>query len=299
MAYSLTGEVGADAAGRIEKLAAAAEKLTIAPPSGIDWSGPVDDSTWHMPEEFISLAGTPLYEAMDERARKRLSMHEASTSLGTGIWFENLLINALARHAYNLRSDDPLFRFLMIEIEEECRHSRMFAEYVKRTGTPPYRPSWWLMLQGKYYWLTGTRTVFYLSILGTEHALDAMTECAWRGPGTNPILRELMRFHTIEEQRHIVFAREYLRAAFPRLGPLGRWYARLYVPVIIYTVIQASVDPAVYRTLGIPDGWSAAWNNPRRRERVKKSLGPYAGFCREIGMLTPLTAPLWHALGLV
>lgn len=298
MGSSLSREVGPEAAARIERLVEAAEKNRQAYDDDVDWTQPVDDSTWHMPAEFSPLAGTPEHEVLSEAERRRLSMHEAASMLGTGIWFENLLINALARHAYNLTVDDPLLRFLLIEVEEECRHSRMFGEYIRRAGTPSYRPSWWLRLQGKYYWLTGSRAVFYLSILGTEEILHGMTECAWRTESTNPVLKGLMRLHTIEEQRHMSFAREYLSAVFPRLGFLGRWYARLFVPVVVYTVVQASVDPEVYRTLGILGGFKAAWLNPRRKARVKKSLERYYAFCREIGMVVPATAPLWRILGL-
>lgn len=299
MGSSLTAEVGPEAAARIERLADAAEKKRLDPEAALDWSEPLDGPWTHMPPEFSPLAGTPEHAALDAAARRRLSLHEAASMLGTGIWFENLLINALARHNYNLAVDDPLFRFLLVEIEEECRHSRMFAEYIRRAGTPPYRPSWWLRLQGKGYWLIGSRCVFYLSILGTEEILHGMTDCAWHAPDTHPALRELMRIHTVEEQRHMAFAREYLAAAFPRLGFLGRWYARLFVPVVLYTVVQASVDPAVYETLGIPGGHRAAWNNPVRRARVTKSLSRYASFCRQIGVLTPQTGPLWKAFGLV
>lgn len=299
MSSSLSTEVGPEAAARIERLVAAAEKLSIAPYEKGDASAPVDESTWHMPEEFSPLAGTPQYGALTPLERRRLSLHEAASMLGTGIWFENLLINALARHAYNLKSDDPLFRFLLIEIEEECRHSRLFGGYIRRAGTPPYRPSWWLRFQGKYYWLTGSRCVFYLAILGTEEILLGMTECAWRSPATNETLRAIMKLHTVEEQRHMAFAREYLCAVFPRLGLFGRWYARLFVPIIIYTVVQASVNPAVYRTLSIQDGFKAAWRNPARQARIKKSLKGYCAFCSKTGIIVPATAPLWRMLGLL
>lgn len=299
MGSSLAAEVGAEAAARIERLADAAEKKRLDPEAALDWSEPLDGPWMHMPEEFSPLAGTPERAALDAGSRRRLSLHEAASMLGTGIWFENLLINALARHNYNLTVDDPLFRFLLVEIEEECRHSLMFGEYIRRARTPPYRPSWWLRLQGKGYWLIGSRVVFYLSILGTEEILHGMTDCAWHAPDTHPALRELMRIHTVEEQRHMAFAREYLSAAFPRLGFLGRWYARLFVPIVLYTVVQASVDPAVYRTVGIPDGHRAAWRNPVRRARVVKSLARYASFCRQIGVITPTTSSFWKALGLV
>lgn len=299
MASSLSAEVGAEAAARIERLADAAEKKRLDPETALDWTQPLDGPWMHMPREFSPLAGTPLYEALTEAQRRRLSLHEAASMLGTGIWFENLLINALARHAYNLTVDDPMYRFLLLEIEEECRHSLMFGEYIRRAKTAPYRPSAWLRLQGKGYWLTGSRCVFYLSILGTEEILHGMTDCAWHAPDTHPALKELMRIHTVEEQRHMAFAREYLAAAFPRQGAVGRWHARLYVPVVIYSVVQASVDPAVYEAVGVPDGWRAAWQNPVRRARVVKSLARYTSFCRAIGMITPATAPLWRLLGLI
>lgn len=299
MASSLSREVGPEAAARIERLADAAEKKRLDPETALDWTQPVGGPWMHMPTEFSPLAGTPQYLALDEAGRRRLSLHEAASMLGTGIWFENLLINALARHAYNLTVDDPMFRFLLVEIEEECRHSLMFGEYIRRAGTAPYRPSWWLRLQGKYYWLTGSRCVFYLSILGTEEILHGMTECAWRKEDTHPALKELMRIHTIEEQRHMAFAREYLAAAFPRLPILGRVYARIFVPIVIFSVVQASVDPAVYEAVGIPDGWRAAWENPVRRARVVKSLARYTAFCRDIKMITPATEWLWRSLGLI
>ena len=297
MDSSLSREVGPDAAARIEALVAAAEGKRFDPAS-LDWSVPLDDACWYMAEEWLPLRGTPEYGRLSPEERRRLSLHEAAAMFGTGIWFENLLINSLARHAYNLTVDDPLFRFLLLEIEEECRHSNMFGEFIRRAGTPAYRPSWWLRLQGKYYWLTGTRCVFYLSILGTEEILHGMTDAAWKAPAAHPAVKAIMRLHTIEEQRHMAFAREYLRAAFPRLGLLGRWYARLFVPVVVYTVVQACVNPEVYRTLGIAGGFRAAWNNPRRRERVKKDLSRFHAFCVSIGMAPPATAPLWRVLGL-
>lgn len=299
MSHSLSVEVGPEAAARIERLADAAEKKRLDPETALDWTQPLDGPWMHMPREFSPLAGTPLYDALSLPERRRLSLHEAASMLGTGIWFENLLINALARHAYNLTVDDPMFRFLLVEIEEECRHSLLFGEYIRRAKTAPYRPSWWLRLQGKYYWLTGSRCVFYLSILGTEEILHGMTDCAWHAPDTHPALKELMRIHTVEEQRHMAFAREYLAAAFPRQRPWGRWYARLFVPIVIYSVVQASVDPAVYRAMGIPGGWAAAWSNPVRRARVKKSLARYTSFCRDIGLIVPSTESLWRLLGLL
>ena len=50
MSSSLSSEVGPEAAARIERLASAAEKLSLAPADMVDSKAPVDDSTWQMPE---------------------------------------------------------------------------------------------------------------------------------------------------------------------------------------------------------------------------------------------------------
>ena len=33
-----------------------------------------------------------------------------------------------------------MHRYLLIEVADECRHSTMFGEYIRRAGTPSYGP---------------------------------------------------------------------------------------------------------------------------------------------------------------
>ena len=44
------------------------------------------------------------------------------------------------RHLAELPVTDPAHRYLLVEVADECRHSTMFGEYIRRAGTPAYAP---------------------------------------------------------------------------------------------------------------------------------------------------------------
>ncbi|PIP81984.1 MAG: hypothetical protein CO113_13605 [Elusimicrobia bacterium CG_4_9_14_3_um_filter_62_55] len=265
----------------------------------VDWSVPLDDRAFHLPPRFCPLYGTPLWEQMTEADRRAYSRHEASAQFAYGMWFENILVNALMRHLYHLPATDPRHRFLLREVAEEARHCEIFGEYIRRSGTPPYLPSLWLRLQGGFMKLTATRATFYLSILGGESFLDHVNRATVRDASLHPTYRRIIELHVAEEEEHRAFAKDYLRDAWPKLAFLSKFWAKFYAPLIVYTIVQASVCEEVYLKLGLSDGYRQAWENPRRRERVTEALSPYAAFLTEIGVLDWMTRPLWRAFRLI
>ena len=44
------------------------------------------------------------------------------------------------RHLAELPVTDPAHRYLLVEVADECRHSTMFGEYIRRADTPAYAP---------------------------------------------------------------------------------------------------------------------------------------------------------------
>lgn len=55
------------------------------------------------------------------------SRHEAAALLAAGIWFENALMQIVLRHLSEIEVTDPMHRYLLVEIADECRHSTMFG----------------------------------------------------------------------------------------------------------------------------------------------------------------------------
>ena len=128
-------------AARSRQLVAASERTTLDPFREIDWDAPIDDSAFHLPPELLPLYGTAAWDAMTETERIAYSRHETAALCGAGIWFENVLMQVVLRHLAELPVTDPAHRYLLVEVADECRHSMMFGEYIRRAGTPAYRPA--------------------------------------------------------------------------------------------------------------------------------------------------------------
>jgi hypothetical protein len=286
-------------AARADQLVAASQRATLDPFEHVDWSVPIDDSAFHLPPEQLPLYGTAPYDAMSEAERIAYSRHETAALCGAGIWFENVLMQVLLRHLAELPVTDPAHRFLLVEVADECRHSAMFGEYVRRAGTPAYRPA-----------LSGTvlsdadggvecRIVSYLLILAVEELLDSMNRATMRDERVHPTSRAMARLHVLEEARHVSFAKTYLAESWPTLAADARRVVVEAAPVLVSVVAELSVDPAVYEELDIEGGADLARANPHHRRVLVDGLSKLTTFLAELGIIDDSNRATWSALGLL
>src|SRR5437899_10041950 len=190
------------------QLVAASQRQSFDPFTEIDWDLPLDDSTYHLPPEFLPLYGTPQWEAMTESERRTYSRHETAALCGAGIWFENLLMQVVLRHLAEMPATDPSHRYLLVEVADECRHSMMFGEYIRKAGTPAYRPA----IDAGVFGSTDVdqtpvgRMMTYMLILSIEELLDVCNRATMKDERVHSISRSIARIHVMEEARHVSFA---------------------------------------------------------------------------------------------
>jgi hypothetical protein len=284
-------------AQRSAQLVAASAKATLDPFVDVDWSVPIDDSAYHLPPEWLPLYGTAAWDAMSEPERRAYSRHECAALCGAGIWFENLLMQAVLRHLAELPVTDPAHRYLLVEVADECRHSTMFGEFIRRAGTPAYAPApagGLSSIDGP-----GGRVLAYLLILAVEELLDAFNRSTMKDDRVHPISRQMARLHVTEEARHVSFAKTYLSEVWPTLTDEERETAVEIAPGAVAAIAAFTVDPEVYRALAIDDGETAARTNPHHRARVIEGLAKLTRFLTELGVIDDDRRPAWEALGLV
>ena len=260
---------------RAEQLIAASERQTHDPFREVDWTLPIDDSAFHLPPEVLALHGTPIWDSMSETERMTYSRHEAAALFAAGIWFENALMQIVLRHLVDIDVKDPIHRYLLIEVADECRHSAMFGEYIRRAGTPSYAPCRPVVIDET----DSGRALSYLLILAIEEMLDHVNKATMRDDRVHEITRQISRLHVLEEARHVSFAKSYLGEVWPTLDHE-----------------QQATD--VFDQLGISDGADAARSNPQHRATVVAGLSKLTSFLREIGIIDP-TDTRWAELGLV
>ncbi|MDQ1521689.1 MAG: hypothetical protein QOI55_2762 [Actinomycetota bacterium] len=283
-------------AARSDQLVAASQRTTLDPFSDVDWSVPIDDTAFHLPPEVLPLYGTDVWHDMSDVDRIAYSRHEMAALCGAGIWFENVLMQAVLRHLAELPVTDPAHRYLLIEVADECRHSAMFGEFIRRGGTPAYGPA---IPPLNVEDLPGGRAMSYLLILAVEELLDYINRKTMRDDQVHSVSREIARLHVLEEARHVSFAKTYVAEAWPQLDDDTRRAIADAAPDLVAGIAGFSIDPAVYESLGIEGGAELAEVKPFLRAIVVAGLSKLTTFLADVGVIDEEHRAEWIELGLV
>jgi hypothetical protein len=273
--------------------------MTLDPFTEVDWDTPIDDSAYHLPPEWLPLYGTAVWDAMSPETRIAYSRHECAALCGAGIWFENRLMQLVLRHLAELPVTSPAHRYLLVEVADECRHSTMFGEYIRRAGTPAYAPPADAAAFDALGDVPGARALGYLLILAVEELLDAANRATMKDERVHSVSRQIAKLHVLEEARHVSFAKTYLTEVWPTLDDEERDAVQALAPSAVAIVADLTVDPAVYEELGIDGGAEAARTNPHHRARVVEGLAKLTAFLGELGVIDATNRTNWRDLGLV
>ena len=247
---------------------------------------------FHLPPELLTLYGTETWEAMSQRERITYSRHETAAMFGAGIWFENALMQIVLRHLTEVDVRDPIHRYLLTEVADECRHSMMFGEFIRRAGTPAYGPTREAVVgEG-----AGGRAMSYIAILAIEELLDHANRATMRDDRLHPVTRQISKLHVLEEARHVSFAKSYLTECWPTLGADEQDFVRAVTPDLVAEIVALSINPAVFEHLGITNGYEIAKANPAYQANVIAGLAKLTSFLGGLGVIENLELWLDHGL---
>ena len=123
-----------------ERLLKGSVKKSYAPIVDIDWDAPLDPDKFFLPPETVSLYGTPLWDAMTREQQIELSKQELVNTLSAGIWFENILNQALLRDLMHADPTSNATHYALTEMGDETRHMVMFGKAISKVGAKPVRP---------------------------------------------------------------------------------------------------------------------------------------------------------------
>jgi hypothetical protein len=249
---------------RIERLSAASLRRVIEPETevqGVVGPGMV------VPRELLSVWGLGL-ELSDEHWEK-LAREEVASILDAGIRFESMLMAGFGLIlAYYRDLTDPRITYILHEIGEETRHSRLFARVISQLE-PTAENVFTRGLLCRLDRLITPRAIqrkalFCIMVLTGEEGPDLVQRRCGEHLLTDPFVREVSRYHRLEEARHLSFARMLLPELWGQASILERLVVRFFGPAIMASVFDSLVQPGVYRTVGLP-GWRT-WNAVRKSE---------------------------------
>ncbi|HEX8869156.1 MAG TPA: diiron oxygenase [Lentzea sp.] len=277
----------ADREKTAERLLKSSAEKFYDPEVDIDWSAPLVDGLFYIPEQRISLYGTPLYDSLSVEQRIELSKHELASIASVGLWFELLLMQMLVKVVYNTDPTSRHAQYALTEVADECRHSTMFARLVERIGCPAYGPVRSTHRLGKLLPTIGYGPAMYGSILVAEEILDRLQREAMNDSTVQPIVRMVNRIHVLEEARHVRFAREELLRGMGELRGFELPYQKWLIGYVSMMITRTIINPAVYAAVGLDvrEARRQALGNPRFQETIRWSGERIMSFLDEAGLV--------------
>lgn len=282
-----------------DRLLKGSVKKSYAPIVDIDWDTPLDPDKFFLPPRMCTLYGTPLWEAMTREQQIELSRQELVNILSAGIWFENILNQALLRDMMHKNPTARSTHYSLTELGDETRHMLMFGKAIDRIGGIPVRRKLYQRIVINMLPFVFRGSVLWGAALVGEEIFDALQRQILDDAELQPIVRRLMRIHVTEEARHIQFARDGLRRRVPTMpryrravlsnlhGVGGPFYRYLFT------------IPLVYRRVGL-DGEQArrvARANPHFLAACRSAFAPLAAFFTEVGLMGRLGERMWRRAG--
>ena len=283
------------------RLLGSSSRNSYSPELDINWDAPVDSEKRFMPFERVSLYGTDLWNELTDEQRIELSRHELASVASTGLWFEIILIEMLARWAYDQDPQDPRTQYALTEIGDETRHVLMFAKAIDALGVPTYRPARWIRRVAKLYKATANGTALFAPVLVAEEITDRLQRETMNDEDVNPLVRMVNRIHVVEEARHVRFAREEVQRQMATMGMPAKVFNNLVAAAVAGGVTASLISPHVYRAVGIDPkvGLQAARNNPHYADTRRWMGEKIMAFLEEQGMVTWYSKPIYRLVSLV
>ncbi len=283
------------------RLLASSSKNSYDPGLDIDWDAPVELDMKFMPFERTSLYGTPLWDRMSDSQRIELSRQELASVASTGLWFELILIQMLARWAYHQDPQDPRTQYALTEIGDETRHILMFAKAIARLGAPTYRPRRFVHQLARVYKATAAGPTLFAPVLVAEEITDRLQRETVNDESVHPLVRMVNRIHVVEEARHVRFAREEVSRQMASIGPIAKVISNLASAIVASFVAASLISPDVYREVGLDpaEAAEAARTNPYYHQTRRWMAEKIMAFLENEGMVTWYSKPIYRLTHLV
>lgn len=255
-----------------------------------------------IPAELSIAAGLDL--DLTEAQLVRLSREELASVVIAGIRFEALLMSGFASEvAFARELTDPRVTYMLHEIGEETRHSRLFVRLVDQLAPTAVNP----IDVGVRNWIFRRVTralvrrpvVLCVLVLAGEEIPDLLQRKMVDHPETDPFVREVNRYHRMEEARHLAYARMVLPELWQEASAFDRLLVRRFVPLVAQTMFDGIVHPGVFATVGLPAlaTWRRAVRTPARVALRREALRPVLGALLDGGVLGRGRIPVgWRRL---
>jgi P-aminobenzoate N-oxygenase AurF len=238
---------------RISRLSTVSAKRVIEP--DVDVTGDFRPGQI-LPDELLITSGLDLQ--LSTAAKATLSREQTAALLDGGIRLESVLLGGVGLLlACWPDLTDPRVTYLLHEVGEETRHSRLFARMVEqlapRATNPFHRGPALAVTRRIYRLIMNNPALLGVMVLAGEEVPDLVQRRQLEHPDTDDYVRRVNAYHREEEARHIAFARILLPELWLRATRRQRFLVARVAPVLVDLMLETQLfHPGIYEAAGLP-----------------------------------------------
>ena len=273
-----------------DKLSRGSKKLSYDVHKRFAWPERLDASQWLMSPEYVSLYGTPLWDAMSEAQRRTLAFYECAGFFSMILHGERPLLEGMSHRLYTLEKNMTVTEYMHHFLDEENKHMIMFSAFLRRYFGKVYPEK---KVPYARALASGEEDIaFFAKVLVVEELSDVYNVALAADERLAPIVREINHTHHVDEARHIYFGRVYLKQLWDRAAPAWSEAQRESFRTWLVDYVNASWrdfnSAAVYRDAGIAEPYEAremALASPACRAHRQRCSEKYLGNLVSRGIL--------------
>lgn len=257
-----------------------------------------------VPDELLSIAGLPVLATLTPAQKARLSREELAAVAQEGVRFESVLTAGFSmRIANEWDLSDPRITYILHELGEETRHSRLFIRMIELLGPTAKSPfASGLPNFGRRLVINFAirrPVLLFVLVLAGEEIPDLLQKRLSEHPDCDAFVREVSKYHRQEEARHLAFARTVLPEEWAKASWFDKALVRYVAPWMIQGMFEVLIHPGVYEAVGLPGWktWRAALRSRPRVDLRKAATKPILDVLVEAGAFASGRIPRpWRAL---
>jgi hypothetical protein len=209
-----------------------------------------------LPDELLDTVGLDLDLTPEQKAI--LSREQVAAMLDGGVRLESVLLAGAGMLLATWPDlTDPRATYLLHEVGEETRHSRLFIRMIEQlapTAVNPFQHGIERRVGRRIYRLIANRPLLFCTmVLAGEEIPDLLQRRAIDHPGTDDYIRRANTYHREEEARHLAFGRMLLPELWASASRRDRWLTKHVAPVLIRLMRDTEfTHPGVFAAAGLP-----------------------------------------------
>jgi hypothetical protein len=254
----------------------------------LDWDHEVDpDDPLGLPDEFISIAGSRLWDRLPESERRVVRRHSSGWLYSQFLHSEQAALIAVGKILLTVQDLDSKL-YAATQMMDEARHVEGFNRFLHtkiglRYGLSPSISAMFEQAMREPRWDFGVLAAHIL-----VENMGLATFGVHRERLKDPLARAFSAYVARDEARHVAFGRLLLREYYPQLSEAELKEREDFVVEGCWALRDRYVDDEIWNTLGYgEEAVRASRRSPAKREFRRLVFMRIVPGLKEIGMFGP------------